>query len=128
MRILALIAAFFMLACEAADAPIVTEVSLEEFTSKPAGTYLIFDVRTPAEYEAGHITRSINIPHDVVAENLPRFQKYAGVPVMIYCKSGRRAHEAAKVFAAAGFTNLNHLTGGMDAWIEAGLPVATNGP
>jgi rhodanese-related sulfurtransferase len=128
MRILSLIAIFFMLACEAAETPIMTEISIEEFTRQPAGSNLILDVRTPAEYEAGHIPLALNLPLDMLAERLPRIQKYAGAPVVLYCQTGRRASQAAEILAAAGFTKLLHLTGDMDGWIAAGLPVKTDGP
>jgi rhodanese-related sulfurtransferase len=128
MRILALIAICFTLACEAADAPIVTEISREEFAKQPSGTSLILDVRTSAEYAAGHIENALNIPHDQLPERLPQIQEYAGVPVVVYCKSGGRAAQAVEVLAAAGFTNVRHLAGDMDGWGAAGLPVETDGP
>ncbi len=128
MRILALIAIGFMLACEAADAPAVAEISREEFAKQPPGSSLILDVRTSAEYAAGHIKNALNIPHDVLAERLPQIQKYAGVPVVVYCRSGGRAAQAVEVLTAAGFTNVRHLEGDMDGWSAAGLPVKTDGP
>ena len=128
MRILALIAICFTLACEAADVPPVTEISHQELAKQAPGSSLILDVRTPAEYAAGHIKNALNFPHDVLADRLPQIQKYAAVPVVVYCKSGGRAGQAVEILAAAGFTNVRHLTGDFDAWIAAGMPVKLDGP
>ena len=70
MRILALIAICFTLACEGVDAPAVSEISREELVQGATGTRLILDVRTPEEYAAGHVENAVNIPHDQVAERL----------------------------------------------------------
>ena len=126
MRILLLIALLVLTACggeEASGIPGATEVAPEVFGSKPIGTYLILDVRTPKEFAAGHLKNALNIPHDRLAERMSDFRKYANVPVLVYCKSGRRAELAIGVLSEAGFTNLNHLTGDMDGWLEAGYPV-----
>lgn len=130
MRIQALIAIAFLLACEAGPtevAPVVPEISLEDFSRQAPGSSLILDVRTPEEYAAGHIPNALNIPHDRLAEQIGPIQKFADAPVVVYCKSGRRAAMAAAVLSEAGFTKLSHLTGDMDGWAAAGLPVKQNG-
>ncbi len=126
MRILILIAMLFAFACsdeEAGSAPAATEIAREAFARRPVGSFLILDVRTPEEFAAGHLKNALNIPHDRLADRMSDFRKYANVPVLFYCKSGRRAELAIDVLSEAGFTNLNHLTGDMDGWLEAGYPV-----
>ncbi len=86
----------------------------------------IVDVRTPAEYEAGHVSGAVNV--DVLSsdfatqiEALPRDGSYA-----VYCRSGNRSAVAAEQMAAAGFTNVINLDGGLaelealDVSIESG--------
>ena len=95
-------------------------VSVADFEKKIAeeGVQLI-DVRTAKEYADGHIKGSINLDsgaEDFVAkanESLDKTQ-----PVAIYCRSGRRSKEAAKVLAKEGFkiTELDH---GFNSWKEA---------
>ena len=126
MPLAMLFAVFFVFACsgeEAGSAPAATEISREAFGSRPVGSFLILDVRTPEEFAAGHLKNALNIPHDRLDERMSDFRKYANVPVLVYCKSGRRAERAIEVLSEAGFTNLNHLTGDMDGWLEAGYPV-----
>lgn len=118
------------LACDATNAakPIAVDVSREEFMRKPPGSYLILDVRTSREYAAGHLDNALNVSHDQLEAQLPRLQQYAGVPVLLYCKTGGRAGKAAETLSKAGFTNLNHLEGDFDGWVEAGLSVVKDGP
>lgn len=130
MRILVVIPVLVALACEASPSPkpVVTDVSQQEFMSQKPGSYLIFDVRTPEEFAAGHLDDAMNIPHDHVADQLPQIQQYAAKPVLLYCRSGNRAVKTAEVLAKAGFTDLHHLTGDMQGWEAAGLPVVKGGP
>ena len=75
----------------------------------------------------GHVPGAINVPHDQIESRLAELETHKGEPVVVYCKSGRRAGMAAEVLAKAGFTNLQHLTGDMQAWSAAGLPVEKPG-
>lgn len=42
---------------------------------------------------------------------------------MVGCKAGMRSEKASKMMAEAGFTGLQNLAGGFDAWAASGLPV-----
>lgn len=133
MRIMALIAILFLSgwslsACNATEAPVATEISREEYVRTAPGSSFVLDVRTPEEYAAGHVENAFNIPHDRLAEKMSEIQKFANVPVVVYCKSGGRAAIATELLAESGFTNLRHLTGDMDGWIAAGYPVTKDGP
>ena len=67
-------------------------------------TVQLVDVRTPAEFAAGHIPEAVNI--DVRGEN---FESQAQStldkerPVAVYCRSGARSKTAAHALAAMGF-------------------------
>jgi len=63
----------------------------------------VLDVRTPMEFEAGHVPGAVNIPYDQVAARIaelgPRDR-----PVLLYCRTGRRSGIAAAELARLGFT------------------------
>jgi rhodanese-related sulfurtransferase len=85
---------------------------------------LLLDVREPEEWRAGHAPRAKHIALGVIGHRqaeLPRNRTIVAV-----CRSGRRSDNAAAQLRAAGFTALN-LTGGMQAWQAAGLPVVAKG-
>lgn len=88
-------------------------------------THLILDVRSPEEYQEGHLPSAINIPFDRLDSHLPEIESYKNKDVIMYCGSGGRVIIAALILRAAGFSKLLHLDGDMDGWIGNGrLPVA----
>lgn len=85
---------------------------------------LLLDVREPDEHARERISGSRLVP-------LSRFDPAAlpaanGKHLVVHCKSGRRAAEAAARLKAAGHREVLNLAGGIDAWKSAGLPVEAN--
>ena len=64
----------------------------------------IIDVRTKEEFQNGHIPGSINIPLQILGNNLSRIQK--DVPVILCCASGIRSGSATSMLRSKGFTNV----------------------
>lgn len=81
----------------------------------------ILDVRSPEEFEAGHVpgARNIYVPH--LPERFPEFDR--GRPVVTYCGTGYRASIGASVLAGAGFERVINIPGSWTAWKHAQLPV-----
>jgi phage shock protein E len=107
---------------QANEKPDVQEISQHGLLSSPPNDVLILDVRTPGEFGEGHVPGAVNIPHNELATRLSELNSSSDRPIVLYCKSGRRADMAAKVLQGAGYTDLHHLTGDMNAWKAAGLP------
>jgi len=76
----------------------------------------LLDVRTPEEFEEGHIENALNIDWngDSFDEEISKLDKTQ--PVFIYCRSGNRSNDAAAHMQKAGFKNIYKLKGGMIAW------------
>jgi rhodanese-related sulfurtransferase len=87
--------------------------------SKP----LILDVRDEAEYAAGHIQGAKHIPVAELAARMKEIEKYKDKPVLVHCQKGMRAKGACSILKAQQFSQLHNLQGGLDAWIEAKLPL-----
>jgi len=83
---------------------------------------LLLDVRTPEEFQAGHIPGAINVPHEQVASRAAELASPHSVAV--YCMKGPRARLAEQALLASGATEVLHVEGGFSAWQAAGLPVA----
>ncbi|MGI5309694.1 rhodanese-like domain-containing protein [Rheinheimera sp. WS51] len=69
------------------------------------------DVRTVQEYEAGHLPTAVNIPFDVIADNISAVTTDKNAPIHLYCKSGRRAGVALETLSALGYTNVTNEGG-----------------
>lgn len=100
----------------------VRQLSQQEFLSSAPTGALILDVRSQGEYRSGHVPKAVNIPHDELEFRLAELSSELDRPVILYCKSGRRAGMAASVLLEAGHTNILHLAGDMNAWKAKGLP------
>jgi rhodanese-related sulfurtransferase len=84
---------------------------------------VVLDVRTPQEHATGFLANSVNI--DVTA---PDFSTRVAaldksLPYAVFCRSGSRSKAAVAQLAAAGFTRVYHLGGGIQSWVGAGEPV-----
>jgi rhodanese-related sulfurtransferase len=84
---------------------------------------ILLDVRTPAEFQSGHIAGAINIPFDQLPQRIKEISQFKQQEVVVYCRSGRRAEVATDTLESEGFTQLYDLTGHMIAWNKNNYPV-----
>ena len=71
----------------------------------------IIDVRTPGEYQIGHIKGSINIPLQSLNSNIARIKK--DKPVITCCASGMRSASAKSILLSNGFAEVHNGGGWM---------------
>jgi rhodanese-related sulfurtransferase len=84
---------------------------------------IVLDVRSEAEFVGGHIVDAKHIPLDTLAERINQLKKYQDKPILVNCQRGMRSAKACDILRQAEFKQVNNLQGGLDAWIEAKLPV-----
>jgi rhodanese-related sulfurtransferase len=82
---------------------------------------IIVDVRLPNEWMGLRIGTVLNFPLNHLAELSAKLEKDQSVVVV--CNSAYRSSMAIGILERKGFTSVTSLTGGGEAWIEAGLPV-----
>jgi rhodanese-related sulfurtransferase len=82
---------------------------------------VILDVRTPSEFEDGHLEGAINIPVDDLAERLDELSE--DDELLIYCRTGNRSARAVGILEDNGFTKIFHMDEGITGWLDAGYPV-----
>lgn len=124
--VLALLVGAGALAGCSADSGATTTVSTQQWldTAEAPGVVVI-DVRTPAEYAAGHVDGAVNIDVES-ADFATRVQQldpegaYA-----LYCRSGNRSGAAADQMADLGFTDVTNLDGGVADLQAAGASIVT---
>lgn len=85
----------------------------------PAGARLLLDVRTPAEYAAGHLPGARSIPLDTLAERAAAELPDRAAAIVIYCQSGMRSRMACRQLARMGYTGV--VNGGGMAALAARL-------
>lgn len=84
---------------------------------------LILDVRTAKEFAHGHIPGAVNISYDLLMAS-QALDEYKDSPIIIYCRTGRRAQVAAQILQKKGFTQLSDINGSMIAWQQLQYPIA----
>lgn len=104
-----------------------TNIKINNVNAKEAAkilndtTIFVLDVRTPAEYEEGHIPRAVLVPVYELADKIDEISKYKNQPVFVYCRSGNRSAVALRILTKQGFTNIVHLKSGIRSWINEGF-------
>ena len=82
----------------------------------------VLDVRTTGEFEGAHIADAYNVPLDLLGEHAQDVRMAPG-PVILVCQSGARALRAEQLLRTSGLTNVHVLEGGINGWIQRGMPV-----
>lgn len=83
----------------------------------------LLDVRTPGEFGGGHLPGAQNIDYRNPAFSQHVAQLDKTKPVYVYCLSGGRSAEAAKLMREQGFTQVYELQGGYLKWTTKMKPV-----
>lgn len=67
---------------------------------------VIIDVRTPEEFQVGHPTGAINIPHSAIASGIASKGVSKQDTIKLYSRSGNRADVAKAALQSAGYTKV----------------------
>jgi rhodanese-related sulfurtransferase len=114
-------------AAETAGSASVDDLSPEEAAAMirekgSHGDFVLLDVRTPQEYQDGHIAGAVLIDSTSSSfkEELGRLDP--GKTYLVYCRTGNRSGKAISLMRELRFRKLRHLSGGITKWKEEGLP------
>ena len=86
--------------------------------------FMILDVRTPDEFNEGHIANAVNIDYysDSFRGDLDRLEK--DKTYLLYCRSGSRSGRVLPLMGELGFEKVYNMGGGFVQWEMKGFPVA----
>lgn len=85
-----------------------------------AGNYVVLDVREPREYEVGALPNAVNVPRGTLEFKLPTTGGLAdkSASILVYCRTGGRSALAARSMQQLGYSNVQSLAGGYEAWTK----------
>lgn len=86
------------------------------------GTAVLLDVREVPEWRAGHAPGAVHLPLTRLLAGAALPPDARDRPVVAICRSGHRSQQAAKLLASRGVDAVD-VSGGMNAWVKAGLQV-----
>ena len=86
--------------------------------------FVILDIRTPGEYQSGHIKDAIMIDFysNSFMDEIDRLDKEKSY--LVYCRSGNRSARSMDLFQKLEFQKIYHLSSGINGWNSGGLPLA----
>ena len=85
---------------------------------------LVVDLRPMADFEKGHIAGARNLQPSQFDPEHKTLAAARALPVVLVCKAGQDSAGAAGRLRKAGFEHVYVLDGGIQAWQQAGLPLA----
>ncbi len=81
-----------------------------------SGRCVLLDVREPDEFSQIRIPKAVNLPVGKInAETAAKAAPSKDVPVVVYCRTGRRASEAAQILKSLGYSTILNM-GGISSW------------
>jgi len=79
-----------------------------------SGNVTVLDVRTQAEFASGHINGAILLPNTEIKKKAPEVLPDKNTTILVYCRSGNRSAQAAKILVEMGYTKVYDFGGIID--------------
>jgi len=125
-KVIAVITSLLLAGCSTTTTG-ATNMNVSEFSKKITESgVVILDVRTPGEFAEGYIEGAQNIDFQSgnFENEIATLDK--NVTYAVYCRSGNRSGQAAKIMHDAGFHDVYNLDGGVIDWTSEGMLLVTN--
>jgi rhodanese-related sulfurtransferase len=125
-KVIAVITSLLLAGCSTTTTG-ATNMNVSEFSKKITESgVVILDVRTPGEFAEGYIEGAQNIDFQSgnFENEIAALDK--NVTYAVYCRSGNRSGQAAKIMHDAGFHDVYNLDGGVIDWTNEGMLLVTN--
>lgn len=104
-----------------------TNVSVPQLQEMLAEKDFVF-VNVHIPFEGNIPDTDLAIPFDQIDQHLDQLPGDKDAKIVLYCRSDRMSHDAARTLANLGYTNLYNLEGGFNDWKAAGLPLEMEPP
>ncbi len=101
------------------------EISVEQAVSAIQACDVLIDVREADEYATGYLPGAVHMSRGMLEFKMagnPKMQS-RDMHIVLYCKTSGRAALSAQSLAEMGYTHVQSIAGGIDAWVAAGHPV-----
>ncbi len=114
---------FLKLAAEARAR--IQELPAAEAAKLVENDALLIDVRERGEYAQRHAASAEHLSRGVIELEIERYAPDPATPIVCYCSGGNRSALVADNLQRMGYTHVRVVAGGLRAWIDAGLPTAS---
>ena len=87
----------------------LTQVSAGEAMRLLSQGAIVIDVRSPSEFQGGHVQGARNIPLPDLAAGIAKVAHDKSKPILVHCLSGTRSAMAKRVLRQMGYTSVHNL-------------------
>lgn len=84
---------------------------------------LVLDVRTPREFDSGHLENAVLLPVQHLQRRIGELAEHKNRPIFVYCRTGNRSTVASKLLLDAGHSEVVNLRRGIVDWQRQGMTV-----
>ena len=101
------------------------KATLDKASSLREKGFFLVDVRTVEEHDTGAIPGTdVNIEFREIAKRHREIGASLDDHIVVYCQSGKRGNIAADTLTELGYKNVYNIRGSVNAWLQAGYPLA----
>ena len=103
----------------------ITEITVGELKNDidAGNNFVLLDVRTSEEFNAGHLPKGINIPRGTLEFLIGKFYPTKETEIVLYCRTDARAALCTDTLKEMAYDNVKNLKGGFKAWGDAGYSI-----
>ncbi|WP_028117475.1 rhodanese-like domain-containing protein [Ferrimonas senticii] len=67
---------------------------------------VLIDVRSPSEFQQGHLNQALNLPHHSIQYSIKQLELPSTQAIVVYCRSGQRSGIAHQILSRMGYSNV----------------------
>ena len=103
--------------------PATTITKFRQILLKGEQKFILLDVRSEAEFNAGHLPGALNVERGRIEWFIPNIIKDTEKYIYVYCRSGMRSAFATERLLELGYANVIHIKEGFQGWLKAGYSI-----
>ncbi|QDT07896.1 putative adenylyltransferase/sulfurtransferase MoeZ [Rubripirellula lacrimiformis] len=103
---------------DASDLPIEVDVTTVAAMQQRGDDFVLLDVREQDEYDFAKLPGSRLVPMSQLADRMADLDPHRDDHIVVHCHHGGRSMHVTRALQSAGFTRVQNMAGGIDAWSQ----------
>lgn len=117
---LAIIMILFLNSCNSSTPDNIKYISTSDYILSSSDVAELIDVRTPTEFDSGHIQDAVNIDFFSESFQTEILSLNKDSKIILYCRTNNRSSKSADLLKNNGFKDINVIMGGISEWVKNG--------
>ena len=117
---LAIIMILFLNSCNSSTPDNIKYISTSDYILSSSDVAELIDVRTPTEFDSGHIQDAVNIDFFSESFQTEILSLNKDSKIILYCRTNNRSSKSADLLKNNGFKDISVIMGGVSEWVKNG--------